>query len=62
MESLDDFMNHMFPPVKDKPGYVWVNKRSCAIAKEDIVKEKVKNLYQQYLILQGEGENDGMVK
>jgi hypothetical protein len=54
MESLDDFMNHMFPPVKDKPGYVWVNKRSCEIAKEDIVKEKVKSLYPQYLILQGE--------
>jgi hypothetical protein len=46
----------MFPPVKDKPGYVWVNKRSCEIAKEDIVKEKVKSLYPQYLILQGEGK------
>jgi len=52
MKNLDDFINHLFPPVEDKPGYVWINKRNHEIAKEDLIKEQIKNIYEQYCILQ----------
>ena len=52
MKNLDDFINYMFPPVEDKPGYVWINKRSHEIAKVDLVKEKIESVYEQYCILQ----------
>lgn len=52
MKNLDDFINHMFPPVEDKPGYVWINKRNHEIAKVDLVKEKMEEFYKQYRILQ----------
>ena len=52
MENLDDFINHIFPPVEDKPGYVWINKRNYEIAKVDLVKEKIESFYKQYCILQ----------
>lgn len=52
MENLNDFINYAFPPVEDKPGYVWINKRNHEIAKVDLVKEKIESVYKQYLILQ----------
>ena len=52
MDKLDDFINHMFPPVEDKPGYVWINKRNHEIAKVDLIKEKIEGFYEQYRILQ----------
>lgn len=52
MKNLDDFINYMFPPVEDKPGYVWINKRNNEIAKVDLIKEKIDDLYEQYRILQ----------
>jgi len=52
MKNLDDFINHMFPPVEDKPGYVWINKRNHEIAKVDLIKEKIEGFYEQYRILQ----------
>jgi hypothetical protein len=52
MKSLDDFINCVFPPVEDKPGYVWINKRNHEIAKIDLIKEKIENFYEQYRILQ----------
>lgn len=52
MKNLDDFINHMFPPVEDKPGYVWINKRNHEIVKRDLVKEHIERVYEQYRILQ----------
>ena len=52
MKNLDEFINYMFPPVEDKLGYVWINKRNHEIAKVDLVKEKIENFYEQYRILQ----------
>lgn len=52
MKNLDDFINYMFPPVEDKPGYVWINKHNYEMAKVDLVKEKIESIYEQYCILQ----------
>ena len=52
MKNLDDFINYMFPPVEDKPGYVWINKRNHEIAKVDLIKERIESIYKQYRILQ----------
>ena len=52
MKNLDDFINYMFPPVEDKPGYVWINKRNHEIAKVDLIKERIESVYEQYCILQ----------
>lgn len=52
MKTLDDFINYMFPPVEDKPGYVWINRRNYEMAKVDLIKEQIKGLYEQYRILQ----------
>lgn len=52
MENMDEFINYMFPPVEDKPGYVWINKRNHEIAKVDLIKEKIESFYEQYRILQ----------
>jgi len=52
MKNLDDFINHMFPPVEDKSGYVWINKRNHEMAKVDLIKEKIESFYEQYRILQ----------
>lgn len=51
-KNLDDFINYMFPPVEDKPGYVWINKRNCEMAKVDLIKERIGSVYEQYRILQ----------
>lgn len=58
MKNLDDFINHMFPPVEDKPGYVWINKHNHEIAKVDLVKEKIESIYEQYRILQEKLESN----
>lgn len=52
MKNLNDFIDCMFPPVENKPGYVWINKRNHEIAKRDLVKERIENCYEQYCILQ----------
>jgi len=52
MKNLDDFINHMFPPVEDKSGYVWINKRNHEMAKVDLIKEKIESFCEQYHILQ----------
>ncbi len=52
MKNLDEFIDYMFPPVEDKPGYVWINKRNHEIAKVDLIKERIENFYEQYRILQ----------
>ena len=52
MKNLDDFINCMFPPVEDKPGYVWINKRNYEMAKVDLLKERIESFYEQYRILQ----------
>ena len=56
MKNLDDFINYMFPPVEDKPGYVWINKRNYEMAKVDLLKERIESVYKQYRILQEELE------
>lgn len=30
-EKVEIFIKMIFEPVKDKPGYVWLNKRDCRI-------------------------------
>lgn len=52
MENVDDFINCMFPPVEDKPGYVWINRRNYEMAKVDLIKERIEKIYEQYRILQ----------
>lgn len=52
MKNLDDFIDYMFPPVEDKPGYVWVSKRNHEIAKRDLIEERIEGCYEQYCILQ----------
>lgn len=42
----------MFPPVEDKPGYVWISTCSCEMAKVDLIKERLGSVYEQYRILQ----------
>lgn len=69
LDDLDDFINHMFPPVEDKPGYIWINKRNHEMAKADLVNERMARVYEQYCILRAdmiiideflkEEENDG---
>ena len=48
MKNLNDFIDYMFPPVEDKPGYVWINKRNHEMAKRDLVKERIEGFYEQY--------------
>lgn len=48
--------NYGFPPVEDKPGYVWINKRNHEMAKIDLIKESIENFYEQFLTKE---ENNG---
>ena len=60
-EKVEFFIKNIFEPVKDKPGYVWLNKRNFQITSIETLRKALNNPYKTEREIQNDKRNTNKI-